>query len=233
MKRQIREGLAAAREAGRPVAVVTRLTDGAQALIGRDEADGALALSAESLDTVRAMLAAGSSAPLEAAGERLFVRAYATPWRLYVIGAVHVTQCMAEMVGPLDFALTVIDPRRAFATAERFPGLRLLDEWPDEALDREGLDERSAVVTLTHDPKVDDPALETALRSPAFYIGALGSRRTHAKRLDRLGERGFSAEELARIHAPVGLDLGGRSPGEIALSVLAEVVQVRHRGSRR
>lgn len=231
MKRAIRDMLAEARAAGRPVALVTRLSDGHQALADAEGVAGELALAPETAEAVRAMLADGASGTLDAADGRLFVRVYATPWRLFIVGAVHIAQCMAEMARPLDFALTVIDPRGAFATAERFPDLRLLPEWPDDVLRREGLDSRSAVVTLTHDPKVDDPALETALASPAFYIGALGSSRTHAKRCARLSERGFGPEQLARIHAPVGLDLGGRQPGEIALAVLAELVQARYRGA--
>ena len=124
--------------------------------------------------------------------------------------------------------MTVIDPRRAFATDRRFPGVELTHDWPDDALVRLGPDRRTAVITLTHDPKIDDPALEAALRSGAFYVGALGSKRTHAGRLARLRERGFTDAELARIHGPIGLALGGRSPAEIAVSILAQITQVLH-----
>lgn len=133
---------------------------------------------------------------------------------------------MATLAG---FEVIVIDPRRAFASAERFPSVTLIDAWPDEALEQVPLDATSAVVTLTHDPKLDDPALIAALASPAFYIGALGSSRTHAKRIARLTEAGVG-DKVGRIHAPVGLDLGGRAPREIAVSILAQVIQVRYRG---
>jgi xanthine dehydrogenase accessory factor len=133
---------------------------------------------------------------------------------------------MATLAG---FDVVVIDPRRAFATEHRFEGVKLIDAWPDEALAELKLDATSAVVTLTHDPKLDDPALIAALSSPAFYVGALGSKRTHAKRIERLNAAGVG-DKVARIHAPVGLDLGGRSPREIAVSILAQVVQVRYRG---
>jgi xanthine dehydrogenase accessory factor len=131
---------------------------------------------------------------------------------------------MAAIAG---FEVVVVDPRRAFATPERLPGVSMTTEWPDEALERIGIDAQTAVVTLTHDPKLDDPALVVALQSPAFYIGSLGSTRTHAKRVERLTEAGLG-EAVGRIHAPVGLDLGGRSPAEIAVAILAQVIQTRH-----
>jgi xanthine dehydrogenase accessory factor len=124
----------------------------------------------------------------------------------------------------------LIDPRGAFATDVRFPGVTLINEWPDDAMGSLGLDKRTAIVTLTHDPKIDDPALGVAMRSDVFYIGSVGSRRTHASRLERLHEQGFTAAEMARIHGPIGLDLGGRAPAEIAVSILAQITQVLHRG---
>ena len=150
--------------------------------------------------------------------------------RLIVVGAVHVAQALVPMALTLGFAVTVVDPRRAFATPERFPGVSLSFDWPDEAMAALAPDGRTAVVTLTHDPKLDDPALDVALRSPCFYIGALGSRRTHAKRVARLQELGHGEGAIARIHAPVGLDIAAVTAPEIALSVLAEVVAAR-RGS--
>jgi xanthine dehydrogenase accessory factor len=147
--------------------------------------------------------------------------------RLVVVGAVHVSQALVQMAATLGFAVTVVDPRRAFATPERFPGVSLSADWPDEAMEALALDARTAVVTLTHDPKLDDPALDVALRSPCFYVGALGSRRTHAKRVARLREAGHGDGAIARIHAPVGLDIGAVTAPEIALSVLAEVVAAR------
>jgi xanthine dehydrogenase accessory factor len=132
---------------------------------------------------------------------------------------------MAALAG---YEVIVVDPRRAFATSERFPGLTLRHDWPDEALDAIRLDARSAVVTLTHDPKLDDPALDRALRSQAFYIGSLGSKKTHAARLQRLSEAGFDESALARIHGPAGLAIGAKSPAEIAVSVLAQLTAARH-----
>ena len=123
--------------------------------------------------------------------------------------------------------MTVIDPRRAFAEAERFPGLEVSSEWPDDVLTAAALDRRSAIVTLSHDPKIDDPALETVLKSEVFYIGSLGSKRTHGKRLARLQEKGFSGAEMARIHGPIGLDIGAKSPAEIAISIIAEITEAR------
>jgi xanthine dehydrogenase accessory factor len=145
-----------------------------------------------------------------------------------VIGAVHIAQYLAPMAALAGFEVIVIDPRQAFASEARFPGVTLVTEWPGPALARIGLDAHTAVVTLTHDPKLDDPALCAALQSPVFYVGALGSTRTHAKRIERLREQGL-AELAPRIHAPVGLDLGGRAAAEIAVSVLAQVIQQRYR----
>lgn len=221
--------LNAARADRRPVALVTRLADGAQALVDGTAAVGELALGGAAEAELRGLLAAGRSGPL-AADAGLFVRVYAPAARLFVIGAVHVSQALAPMASLAGFEVTIIDPRRAFASAARFPGVALSDEWPDEALARLGLDSASAVVTLAHDPKIDDPALVAALRSEAFYIGALGSRRTHAARLERLAQEGL-AGAAARIHAPVGLDLGGRAPAEIAVAILAQLIQVRHAGA--
>ncbi|MBL8486657.1 MAG: XdhC family protein [Rhodocyclaceae bacterium] len=229
MRTECFEALAAHRAAGRSCALVTRLADGAQALVAPDGASGELAPTAEQLAEIAGLLAAGTSAPL-ASDAGLFVRSYVAAPRLLVVGAVHIAQFLAAMARMAGYEVTVIDPRRAFASADRFPGVTLTDEWPDEALARLAPDARTAVVTLAHDPKLDDPALAAALRSPAFYVGALGSRRTHARRIERLAAEGL-ADLLGRIHAPVGLDLGGRSPAEIAVSVLAQVIQVRHRGA--
>jgi xanthine dehydrogenase accessory factor len=144
---------------------------------------------------------------------------------MIVVGAVHIAQPLAAMAALAEYAVTIVDPRQAFATQERFPGVALVGDWPDAALRALAPDARTAVVALTHDPKLDDPALAAALRSPAFYVGALGSRKTHAARIERMRAHGFSDAELTRIHAPVGLDLGARSPAEIAVSILAEVTQ--------
>jgi xanthine dehydrogenase accessory factor len=228
MKWALYEQLRAATAAGESVALITRLGDGAQALYDGASCQGGLALSSAQQAAVQRMLVAGRSGVLPEA-EGLFVRAYARAPRLIVIGAAHISQFLAPMAMLAGFDVTVIDPRRAFASEARFEGVKLIDAWPDEALAQMKLDATSAVVTLTHDPKLDDPALIAALASPAFYIGALGSKRTHAKRVARLTEAGLG-DKIERIHAPVGLDLGGRAPREIAVSILAQVIQMRYRG---
>ncbi|PWB42788.1 MAG: methylmalonyl Co-A mutase-associated GTPase MeaB [Rhodocyclales bacterium] len=221
------ERLLAERAAKHAVTVVTRLADGAQALVAGDGVVGELQLTPAQREEVRRRLRSDKSGALESSEGALFARCYAQAPRMIIVGAVHITQALAPMAAMAGFEVVVIDPRRAFATAERLPGVTVTTEWPDEALARLGLDAQTAVVTLSHDPKLDDPALIAALQSQAFYIGALGSSRTHAKRVARLTEAGL-ADAISRIHAPVGLDLGGRSPAEIAVSVLAQVIQVRY-----
>ena len=228
MKAGLFERLLTERAAKRAVTVVTRIADGAQVLVSGDEISGELQLTAEQRDEIRRRLRSDKSGVLESSGGALFARCYAQPPRMVIVGAVHITQALAPMAAMAGFEVVVVDPRRAFATAERLPGVTVTTEWPDEALARIGPDAQTAVVTLSHDPKLDDPALIAALQSPCFYIGALGSSRTHAKRVARLTEAGL-AEAIPRIHAPVGLDLGGRSPAEIAVSVLAQVIQGKYR----
>ncbi|MGD9293674.1 MAG: XdhC family protein [Roseobacter sp.] len=160
----------------------------------------------------------------EAEGD-VFVAIHNPPLRLVIVGAVHIAQALVPMARIAGYDPVVIDPRGAFGSEARFPGERLVADWPDEALEQIGLDTRTALVLLTHDPKLDDPALHIALRSTCFYIGALGSRRTHAARVARLEDAGFSPDEIARIHAPIGLDIGASGPPEIAVSILAEMVQ--------
>jgi len=222
--------LQAARTARRSVALVTRLADGIQCLWEGGRCDGELKPPADVTQKVADRVAADRSGTLEA-DEKLFVRVYAPAPRLLVVGAVHITQTLAPMAAMAGFDVTVIDPRRAFASQERFPEVAVRDEWPDQAIAQLQPDAATAVVTLSHDPKLDNPALAAALISPAFYIGALGSRRTHAKRLENLRAEGFDDATLARIHAPVGLDLGARLPAEIAVSILAQILQTRYRGT--
>jgi xanthine dehydrogenase accessory factor len=155
-----------------------------------------------------------------------FVRVFNTPRRLAIIGAVHIAQELVPIAQKAGFEVTVIDPREAFASAERFPGVHLSHDWPDEAMRAFKLDRRCAVVTLTHDPKLDDPALDIALPSDCFYIGSLGSRKTQAKRVERLTEAGFTPEQIGRIHGPVGLDIRAQSPAEIAISIMGEIISV-------
>ena len=154
-----------------------------------------------------------------------FIAIHNPPLRLIVVGAVHIAQPLLQIARTCGYAPTLIDPRAAFGSAERFPGETILDDWPDEALATLNPDARTAIVTLTHDPKLDDPAIRFALNSPAFYLGCLGSTRTHAKRVDRLTEAGFTEGQIARIHAPVGLDIGAKTPAEIAVSVMAQIIE--------
>ncbi len=164
------------------------------------------------------------SLTVAAAGGEVFLRVFNPPLRLFVVGAVHIAQALARMAQLAGYDVLVIDPRRAFASPDRFQGVPVSTEWPDEAMARLGLGRRSAVVTMTHDPKIDDPALAAALRSEAFYVGALGSRKTQGARRERLEKMGFSDADMARIHGPVGLAIGASSTGEIAVSILAELV---------
>jgi len=167
-------------------------------------------------------LASDRARCIETPNGDVFLQPFNPPLRMAIVGAVHIAQHLAPMAAALGYAVSVIDPRSAFATPERFPGVALSHEWPDRALREMGIDARTAVVTLSHDPKLDDPALRAALESPAFYIGALGSRGNQARRLARLREQGCGEEPLRRIHGPVGLAIGARAPAEIAVSILAE-----------
>ncbi|SIT76526.1 xanthine dehydrogenase accessory factor [Yoonia rosea] len=162
---------------------------------------------------------------------RTFVAVHNPPLRMVIVGAVHIAQHLVPMARACGYRPVLIDPRPAFGSQARFPDETILDDWPDEALRALRIDARTAVVTLTHDPKLDDPAIVTVLESEAFYLGCLGSTRTHAKRVTRLKEVGFTDEEIGRIHAPVGLDLGGRQPAEIAVSIMAEVTQALRKKS--
>jgi len=218
MRLALLDELRRARAAHRPVVLATWTRTGDQVLLAPGDVWPDLAAAA-----ARA-LARDEAELVETADGPVFVEPHNPPLRLVLVGAVHVAQPLAAMAATAGFAVSIVDPRRAFATAARFPGVPLLTGWPDRALAELALDARTAVVTLTHDPKLDDPALVAALASPAFYVGCLGSRRTHAARIERLGARGVSAASLARLHGPVGLPIGARSPAEIAVSILAEIV---------
>ena len=165
------------------------------------------------------------SGVVESDGAKVFLNVYNPPLRLIIVGAVHIAQPLARMATMTGYDVTVVDPRAAFASAERFPGVTVMTEWPDDAMATLAPDARTAIVTLTHDPKIDDPALEVALRAPVFYIGSLGSKKTHSARLQRLGEAGFSDSDLARICGPIGLAIGAKSPAEIAVAVLAQITE--------
>jgi len=227
MKRALLDILLAERAAKHPVALVTEIPGGAQALVTEDALEGELSLDEAALAQIRPMLRRDKSGMIEIEGRRLFVQCSNPPPRLLIVGAVHIAQALAPMASLAGYGVTVIDPRRAFATDSRFPGIDMRGDWPDEAMAELAPDRRTAVVTLTHDPKLDDPALQTALRSPAFYIGALGSKKTHAARQGRLARAGFSPEEIARINGPVGLSIGALSPAEIAVSILAQITAIR------
>jgi xanthine dehydrogenase accessory factor len=228
MKRLLLEELQRARMDKVPVALVTNLEDDTQGLVYADQSPAPeLSLDSSLTQEIRALLRVARSGML--AERELFVRSYVPAYRLLIIGAVHIAQALATLALECGYQVTVIDPRRAFATADRFHNVELCTQWPDEAMARLVPDAQTAVVTLAHDPKIDDPALVAALNSEAFYIGALGSRRTHGKRVERLAEQGLG-EKLERINAPIGLDLGGRSHAEIAVAILAQLIQARYRG---
>jgi xanthine dehydrogenase accessory factor len=219
-----------ARAKRRAVALATRLSDAAEALVYRDSVEGALAGDAAIVSAARRAMDIGRSETVDVDGQKIFLNVYVPPHRLIIVGAVHIAQSLAPMATMLDFDVTVVDPRGAWATTQRFPGVKVIKDWADEAFQAMGLDSSTAVVTLTHDPKLDDPALEAALKSDVFYIGALGSRRTHAKRKERLAaDAGITEEQFARVHGPVGLNIGAKSPAEIAISILGQIVEVRAR----
>jgi len=211
--------LLAARAEHRPAAFATDLQNGETRLVFPGEA-GALAEGAAKA------LRYDQGVSIEAEGRKWFLAAFNPPLDLAIVGAVHIAQPLACMATLAGYAVRVVDPRTTFATPERFPEVRLSHQWPDEALTASPLTARSAVIALTHDPKLDDPALDAALRSPAFYIGALGSKTTHASRLERLKEHGFTPQQLSRIRGPIGLDIGARSPAEIAVAILAEMTAI-------
>ncbi|MGH7067047.1 MAG: XdhC family protein [Acetobacteraceae bacterium] len=229
MTPEILAALNAARAELRPVVLATRLAPleppDEQYLLPCPRAPAELAPAAAEV------LAADVSRTVAIGSAQWFLHAHNPPPRLILIGAVHIAQALVPIATALGFTVTVVDPRGSFASRERFPGVALKRDWPDEALQELKPDTRSAIVTLTHDPKLDDPALDLALKSPAFYIGSLGSRRTHAQRLTRLAQLGHSPAALSRIHGPVGLAIEATTAPEIALAILAEIVAVR-RGAK-
>ena len=227
MRREILDRLNGDRAAERGVALVTALDGGAQSLVYAEGDSVGELLPDAVAEAARDALRTDRSRQVEEGDATWFVHVHNPPARMVIVGAVHITQALAGMAEAAGYDVIVCDPRRAFADDARFPAVEVSTEWPDDALSRLVPDHRTAVVTLTHDPKIDDPALEVAVRAPVFYIGALGSRRTHGKRLERLREKGFSEDELGRIHAPIGLAIGARSPAEIAVSIMAQVTQVR------
>ena len=219
MKLELLREMNAARRERRACALVTRLANGEQRFVAAEAADADVL--AEPID---AALRAGKSGTIEHEGEAYFLTVQVPPVRVVMIGAVHISQALAPVARIAGLDPSVIDPRTAFATPERFPDTPVIAQWPDEALEASPLDRYTAVCLLTHDPKIDDRALVRALRADCFYIGALGSRKTHAKRLERMRAEGFDDAALARIHAPIGLDIGAVSPSEIAVSIAGEII---------
>ena len=213
--------LNAERAARRPAILITEVATGEQRLVKAKDI---------AADPLRAELSAhlrmGKSGMVEVGGQRLFLNVYAPTARLVIIGAVHISQALAPIAKALGYDVTVVDPRTAFASPERFPDVPLIAEWPDVALPPLNVDAYTAFVAVTHDPKIDDPALLHAFERNCFYIGALGSRKTHAKRGDRLRAQGAKESDIARIHAPIGLAIGAVSPSEIAVAIMAEITAV-------
>jgi xanthine dehydrogenase accessory factor len=231
MKSRYIDAVIAANREGRSVALATELTRGAQLYLDGDSAEGDLALDPAALAALRDALRGDRNTTLETTAGRVFVQVFSPPRRCFVVGAVHIAQPLVPMLIACDYKPIVIDPRGAWATEARFPGVELYSDWPDEVMERLKPDRASAIVALTHDPKIDDPALVSALRSEAFYIGALGSRRNHERRLQRLAaEHGFGENQLARIHGPIGLNIGSVSQAEIAVSIIGQITQTLRQG---
>jgi xanthine dehydrogenase accessory factor len=229
VKQAILERLLEARGAKRPAAHLRFLESGNEALVVAGEVVDGEPLPASVRTAIADAHRRDKGTTLETDDGPLFIQVFNPPLRLIVVGAVHIAQALVPMASLTGYDVTVVDPRRSFASDARFPGVAVRTDWPDEALDELKPDARTAVVTLTHDPKLDDPALDLALRTEAFYVAALGSRRTHAGRLERLTALGHDQVALSRIHGPAGLDIGAVSPAEIALSVMAEMTTVLRR----
>ena len=224
MKSEHLRALNAARRERRPAALVTRLADGEQRFVS-----GAYIASDPLGDALEAALRAGKSQTVELEGQAYFLTVEVPAVRLVLIGAVHISQALAPIARIAGLDPVVVDPRTAFASPERFPDTTVLAQWPDEALEAQPLDAFTAIALLTHDPKIDDRALVRALKAECFYIGALGSRKTHARRLERMRAEGFDDAALARIHAPIGLDIGAVSPAEIAVSICGEIISAQRK----
>jgi len=224
MPRDLLERILAAQTAGKPVALLTNLSGNAQRLLELDN-PAAWIISEEESTAVRAAEQSDRCGVLPAPSGDIFIQVFSPPPRVIVVGAVHIGQHLAVQAQACGYGVTIVDPRTSFAAAERFPDMTLRTDWPDQAMSALRPDRRTAVVALSHDPKLDDPALAAALRSEAFYIGALGSRKNQAARLARLREQGFTDPDLNRIHGPVGLNINASSPAEIAVSIMAEIIK--------
>ena len=229
MKAATLQALLKARADKAATALVTDLESGAQTLVVDGQSSGDIELGPALTRFVEDALAADKGMTADLDGQRYFIQIFNPPPRLIIVGAVHIGQVFSAMAALAGYEVIVVDPRGAFATEARFPGVTLNREWPDDALESLDIDKRTAVVTLTHDPKLDDPALKVALTREPFYIGALGSRKTHAGRVERLSAAGITQKALERIHAPVGLNIGAVSPAEIAVSILGQMTETLHR----
>src|SRR3954467_11022885 len=218
MRLDILKALNTERAARRAAVVVTHQESGTQRLVTRDK------IASDPLkDVLAARLRSGKSGIEETSEGKVFLTVHVPPTRLLITGAVHISQALAPIASLLGYDVTIVDPRTAFASLERFPNVKVIADWPDKALPSLGIDRYTAFVALTHDPKIDDPALLHALERDCFYIGALGSKKTHARRVERLKQQGISDADLARIRAPVGLAIGAVSPAEIAVAIMAEI----------
>jgi xanthine dehydrogenase accessory factor len=218
MKLDILEALNTERAARRAAIIVTDVASGVQRFVA------GTAVAADPLrEILEARLRSGKSGMEETAHGRVFRTVHGPPPRLVITGAVHISQALAPVAKLVGYDVIIVDPRTAFASPERFPDVKLIAQWPDEALPSLGVDRYTAFVALTHDPKIDDPALLHALSRDCFYIGALGSRKTHARRIERLKAQGVNDAALARIHAPIGLAIGAVSPPEIAIAIMGEI----------
>ncbi len=222
MRKDLAESILAAEAERRPIALLTWLASGEQRLASPEEGTEIPGVAAALADGFRL----DRSGTVETGDGELFIRVFNPPLRLVIIGAVHAAQFLLPLARMIGHDVTIIDPREAFATEERFPNANLITEWPEDGLPLVGIDRRTAIIALTHDAKIDDIAIRLGLEQGAFYVGALGSKRTHAQRVARLTEAGVSEADIARLHAPIGLDIGAQGPAEIALSIMAEVTAV-------
>jgi len=229
VKRELLGALVTARQNKQPAVLVRGLTTGRHCVVTRDDCLGDLDdIDPAVVDAARNALDSDGARTIEATGERYLVQTLAAPARMLIVGAVHIAQSPIPMAMQVGYEIFLIDPRTAFANPERFPNIHIDNRWPHEAMTDLALDARTAVMALSHDPKIDEPALQAAMDSNVFYIGALGSKGNHAKRMERLAALGYSKEQLGRVNGPIGLPLGGRSPAEIAVAIMAQVIQSRN-----
>ena len=228
MKKEILERILSDKKTKQAVTLATDLDTGNQTLVYSDNAEGPDKTNEEILKVARATMQDDKSKLYNIDDRKIFMEVFSPPLRMLIVGAVHIAQPLSRMALLTGYDVTLIDPRSSFANNERFPGFTLNNNWPDEAVKELDPDKRTAIVTLTHDPKLDDPALEIAIKSAAFYIGSLGSKKTHAARVERLKSAGFTISEINRIKAPIGLNISSVTPSEIAVSIMAEVIETLH-----